>query len=127
GTVGTPAPRSGDGAPAPRGGAGQCRVPGAMSIRSNTEIETSVGTQPAGGVAGAVGRPSAMPGSVEGAGAAAHGAVLTITVSSRRSRTQHDIVTPLATGGHAFAGAGVQPAVRSAVAYAAAVSGTGRD
>lgn len=95
-------------------------------MRSNTEIPTSVGAQPAGGEAcvdGVVG--STRPGSVVGGGGAAQADVVIITFIWSRSSTQQLWVAPLTAGGQAFAGAGVHPAARRAVVYALAVSATG--
>ena len=85
-------------------------------MRSNTEMSTVVGAQPAGGDAradGVVG--STSPGSVVGGGGPAQADVVTITFICSRSSTQQLWVAPLTRGGHAFAGAGVHPAARRAV------------
>jgi hypothetical protein len=85
-------------------------------MRSNTEMPTSVGAQPAGGEAGADGVVgSTSPGSVVGGGGAAQADIVTMTFICSRSNTQQLAVAPLTTGGHAFAGAGVHPAARRAV------------
>lgn len=96
-------------------------------MRSNKEMPTSVGAQPAGGdarVAGVVG--STRPGSVVGGGGNAQADVVTITFICSRSSTQQLWAAPLTAGGQALAGAGVHPAARKAVVYALAVSATGR-
>ena len=85
-------------------------------MRSKTEMLTSVGAQPAGGEArvdGVIG--STRPGSVVGGGGAAQADWVTITFICSRSSTQQLWAAPFTAGGHAFAGAGVQPAARKAV------------
>ena len=96
-------------------------------MRSKIEMLTVVCAQPDGTETvadGPVG--SARPGSVGGAVGPAQADRVISTFNWCRSRTQQLCATPFVAGGHAFAGAGAQPASRNAPVYAAAVSFTDR-
>lgn len=94
-------------------------------MRSNNETVTVVGEHPLEGDGAVGGRAGAVrPGSVVGGGGAAHDAVDTSTLICSRSSTQQLCLAPSVAGGQALRGAGVQPAARSASAYAVAVSVT---